>query len=173
MHCKLDLSYDYSDLGWVAGRQGAYDDALASHRRALALRVEAAEADPKDVRAATSVASSTHRIGITLNRKGDPEGALTELRNAAVLYEKLADKPSPDWQSVRDLAEVHDDMAETLVAVSYTHLRARSAAGQGGRIALLRRALDRRDGGGAGDFSGHGQARVGHGAALAAASRCV
>jgi non-specific serine/threonine protein kinase/serine/threonine-protein kinase len=117
MHSKLDLSYDYSDLGWVAGRMERLDDALASHRRALALREEAAQADPKDVRAATAVASSTHRIGIILSRKGDPEGALTELRNAAVLYEKLADRSSPDWQTVRDLAEVHDDMAETLVAM--------------------------------------------------------
>jgi len=115
MHSKLDLSYDYSDLGWVAGRMNNFDDALASHRRALALREEAAQADPKDVRAATAVASSTHRIGMVLHRKGDADGALTEFRNAAALYEKLADRPAPDWQTVRDLAEVHADMAETLV----------------------------------------------------------
>ena len=116
MHSKLDLSYDYSDLGWVAGRMDKLDDALASHRRALALREEASQADPKDMRAATSVASSTRRIGTVLNKKGDPEGALIELRNAAALYEKLTDRPAPDWQTVRDLAEVHDDMAEILVA---------------------------------------------------------
>jgi non-specific serine/threonine protein kinase/serine/threonine-protein kinase len=115
MHSKLDLSYDYSDLGWVAGRMDNFDDALGSHRRALALREEAAQADPKDVRAATGVASSTRRIGTVLHRKGDLDGSLAELLNAAALYEKLADRPAPDWQTVRDLAEVHVDMAETLV----------------------------------------------------------
>jgi non-specific serine/threonine protein kinase/serine/threonine-protein kinase len=115
MHCKLDLSYDYSDLGWVAGRMDNFDDALGSHRRALALREEAAQADPKDARAATAVASSTRRIGTVLHRKGDLDGSLAELQNAAALYEKLADRPAPDWQTVRDLAEVRVDMAETLV----------------------------------------------------------
>ena len=115
MHSKLDLSYDYSDLGWVAARQGAYDDALVSHRRALALREEAAKADPNDRRASSSVASSTDRIGVVLHRKGDLNGSLTELESAATLYEKLADTTAPDWQTVRSLAEVQVDIAETLV----------------------------------------------------------
>jgi non-specific serine/threonine protein kinase/serine/threonine-protein kinase len=112
---KLDLSYDYSDLGWVAGRMGAFDDALASHRRALALREEAAKADPNDARAAVSVASSTDRIGQVLLKKGDLQAALDEFQHAAELYEKLADRPAPDWGTVRNLAEVHVDIAETLV----------------------------------------------------------
>jgi serine/threonine protein kinase len=111
---KLDLSYDYSDLGWVAGRMGSYDDALVSHRRALALREAAATADPNDQRAAISVASSTDRIGVLLHKKGDLNGSLTELQRAVTLYEKLAG-PGAHWGTVRSLAEVHVDIAETLV----------------------------------------------------------
>jgi len=115
MRAKLDLSYDYSDLGWVAARQGALDDALVSHRRALALREEAAKADPNDRRAAVSVASSTDRIGVVLYRKGDFNGALAEMQSAAALYEKLTREPGIDWATVRSLAEVRVDIAETLV----------------------------------------------------------
>ena len=112
---KLDLSYDYSDLGWVTARQGAYDDALVSHRRALALREEAAKADPNDRRAAVSVASSTDRIGVVLHKKGDLNASLIELQSAATLYEKLPGQPGADWATVRSLAEVRVDIAETLV----------------------------------------------------------
>ena len=115
IRAKLDLSYDYSDLGWVSGRMGAYDDALASHRRALALREEAAAADPNDQRAATAVASSTNRIGGVLHKKGDLNGSLAELQRAIALYEKLAGRPGADWGTIRNLAEVHVDTAETLV----------------------------------------------------------
>jgi eukaryotic-like serine/threonine-protein kinase len=127
MHCKLDLSYDYSDLGWVAGRAGAFDDALASHRRALELREEAASADPNDVRAATSVASSTGRIGTVLHKKGDLDGSLAELQNAAALFEKLANRSGANWSSVRELAEVRVDIAETLVDMGE---RSGTSAGQ-------------------------------------------
>ena len=117
MRAKLDLSYDYSDLGWVAARMGSYDDALASHRRALALRQEVAKADPNDRRAAAGVASSTNRIGRVLHEKGDLDAALAELQQAAVLYQALVSRPGVDWATVTDLAEVHVDLAETLVDV--------------------------------------------------------
>jgi tetratricopeptide (TPR) repeat protein len=112
---KLDLSYDYSDLGWVAGRLGRYDDGLGWNRQALALREEAARADPRDARAAVAVASSTNRIGKLFRNKEEFDKALVELQNALALYEKLAEKASPDWQTVRDLAEAHVDLADTLV----------------------------------------------------------
>ena len=132
---KLDLSYDYSDLGWVAARMGSYDDALASHRRALALREEAAAADPNDLRAAVSVASSTDRIGVVLHRKGDLKGSLAELERAASLYEGPAARPGADWATVRSTAEVHVDIAETLV-----DLGARSGTPAGQRAELRNRA---------------------------------
>ena len=94
---------------------GNFDDALVSHRRALALREEAASADPNDVRAAVAVASSTDRIAKILRSKGDFPGALATLRDALARFEKLTNQPSPSWQTVRDLAETHVDIAETLV----------------------------------------------------------
>ncbi len=111
---KLDLSFDYSDLGWVTGRMGKYPEALANHRRALALRLEAAQADPKDFRAAVAVASSTRRIGALLH-KSDLPGSLEMLRRAEVLYAGLAPRVSSDWQLLRNLADTQIDLAETLI----------------------------------------------------------
>jgi eukaryotic-like serine/threonine-protein kinase len=118
MHTKLDLSYDYSDLGWVAGKLGRLDDALASHRQALALREEAAKADPNDMRAVMAMASSTDRIGKVLHEKGDLEGGLAEFQKATALFEQITNRPGAAWSSVRDLAEVHVDIAETLVDIA-------------------------------------------------------
>jgi serine/threonine protein kinase/tetratricopeptide (TPR) repeat protein len=115
MRAKLDLSYDYSDLGWITARMGAYDDALVSHRRALALRQEVAATDPNDQRAAISVASSTNRIGNVLHKKGDLAAGLAQLQHAAALWQKLADRPGADWATIRNLAEVYVDLAQTQV----------------------------------------------------------
>src|SRR5581483_10310244 len=56
---SMDLSFDYSDLGWVLSRLKDDSGALASHMKALKIRQEAAKSDPDDVRAASAVASST------------------------------------------------------------------------------------------------------------------
>jgi tetratricopeptide (TPR) repeat protein len=137
MRAKLDLSYAYSDLGWVAGHMGNLDEQLAAYRRTLELREEAAKADPNDQRAATGVASITGRIGTVLRDKGQYMESLAEIQRAVTLYEKLAGRPGADWASVRNLAEVHVDIAETLAAVGkrpgtssaqLRDLRARGAA---------------------------------------------
>jgi tetratricopeptide (TPR) repeat protein/predicted Ser/Thr protein kinase len=131
LRVKLDLSYAYSDLGWVSGRMGKLDEAIASHRRALRLREEAAKADPKDVRAALAVASSTARIGNLLEKKGDFPGALSELQDSARLFQDLANRPGVDWATVKDLAEVHADIADALVdEAKASHTSAARAAGE-------------------------------------------
>lgn len=115
---RLDLSYDYSDLGWVAARLGNYEQALTSHRRALALRTEAAKADPNDFRAALAEASSTDRIGALLHRMGDLKGSLATLQLAIQRFENLTDSPDVDWRAVQYLADTHVDAAETLAALA-------------------------------------------------------
>ena len=113
---KLDLSYDYSDLAWVAARMGRERDALAAYRRTLALRTEVARLDPKNFRAAEGVASSTRRIGALLGVMGDWNGALTQLRKAILLYEDLTGRAPEDWETACNLAEAHVELANTLAA---------------------------------------------------------
>ena len=115
MRAKLDLSFDYSDLGWVTGRMGAYAEALAWHRRALALRQEAARADPNDMRAAKAVASSTKRIGMTLRKMGNFDEAVAESQRAVALYDDLTKGSTAEWSTVEELADAHSDLADALV----------------------------------------------------------
>jgi tetratricopeptide (TPR) repeat protein len=68
---SMDLSFDYSDLGWVLSRLNDEPAALASHLKALEIRQAAVKSDPNDVRAASAVASSTGRIGSVYQRMGD------------------------------------------------------------------------------------------------------
>jgi serine/threonine protein kinase len=111
---KLDLSYDYSDLGWVAGRLGKNEDCVTAYRRVLALRTEVAQADPKDYRAAESVASATGRLGGALRRLGELTGSEAAIRRAISLYDAmLAGRPT-DWALTRNQAMMHDDLADTI-----------------------------------------------------------
>jgi tetratricopeptide (TPR) repeat protein len=114
MRAKLDLWFDYSDLGWVMARMGTYTEALSSHRRALALREEAARADPNDVRAAAAVASSIARISSTLRRMGNFDEAQAESQRAVALFEDLTTRSRADWTIIEDLANAHSDVADVL-----------------------------------------------------------
>jgi tetratricopeptide (TPR) repeat protein len=111
---KLDLSYDYSDLGWVAGRLGKHQDSLESYRKVLALRTEVSDADPKDQRAAEALASAVAKMGITLRSLGDLAGSERELRRAIAMQQGWIQRPDAHWSAVRALALVHDDLADTL-----------------------------------------------------------
>jgi len=112
---QLDLSYDYSDLGWVTIRLGDQPAALALFRMAQALRQSAAAADPKDYRAAVSVASISERIGVQLRRMGDLPAAREEMQGAIALWKELADRPGSAWSNTSDLADTHAEFAEVYI----------------------------------------------------------
>jgi len=124
----LDLSYDYSDLGWLAGRAGDYRGSLALYRRTLELRTAAAEADPNDERAAGGIASVNNKIGITLHKLGDLPASLAALQRATAQWEKVLGKQSTNWGELKSLAENHDDTAEVLLDMHAPDSRARAAA---------------------------------------------
>jgi len=118
MRAKIDLSYDYSDLGWAAGVMNRLDDSLRFHRQALNLRQEAAQADPQNFRAAVSVASSMRRIGLVLKKMNQPREALSELGQASARLAELVRRPGADWATVHNLAETHQDIAATWMDLS-------------------------------------------------------
>ena len=114
---QLDLSYDYSDLGWVTIRLGDLPGGLAFYRKALALRQSAAAADPNDYRAAFAVASSTERIGGLLRRMGDLPASLEEMQHAIVLWKALADRPGASWSPTLQLADTHTELGDVYIAM--------------------------------------------------------
>jgi tetratricopeptide (TPR) repeat protein len=112
---QLDLSYDYSDLGWVTIRLGDQPAALAFYRKAQALRQSAAAADPNDYRAAVAVASITERVANQLRRTHDLPAASREMQQAVVLWKELVDRPGAPWTNIRDLADTHAEFADTYI----------------------------------------------------------
>ncbi len=119
---KLDLSYDYSDLGWVTSRLNDDTTALAWHQKALALRREAAKADPNDSRAATALVSSIGRTAAVLERLGKLEEALGMTEEATALWRIQVEK-SPG--KIEPVVELADSLAET------SDIRSDMAARQG------------------------------------------
>ncbi len=114
---QLDLSYDYSDLGWVSTHLGDQPAALAFYRKAQALRQSAAAADPQDHRAAVSLASITERVAGLLRRMRDLPAARQEMQLAIVQWKELADRPGSPWSNIRDLADTHDEIADVYIAM--------------------------------------------------------
>jgi serine/threonine protein kinase len=112
---QLDLSYDYSDLGWVTIRLGDQAAALAFYRKAQALRQAAAAADPNDHRAAVAVASITERVAAQLRRMHDLPAALQESQHAIVLWKDLAERPGAAWNNTSELADTHDERADIYI----------------------------------------------------------
>ena len=108
---QLDLSYDYSDLGWVNVRLGDQPVALVFYRKAQALRLSAAAADPNDHRAAVALASITERIATQLRRTHDLPAALQESQRAIVLWKELAERPGAGWNYTSELADTHEERA--------------------------------------------------------------
>lgn len=112
---QLDLSYDYSDLGWVTVRLGDQAAALALYRKAQALRQTVAQADPNDHRAAAGVASITGRVAAQLRRIHDLPAALEESQHATALWKQLADRPGSAPSDTVELADTHDERADIYI----------------------------------------------------------
>ncbi|MGO9232014.1 MAG: protein kinase domain-containing protein [Bryobacteraceae bacterium] len=121
MRARIDLSFDLSDLGWAASAMNRLNDALQFHRKTLELRQQAASADPQDFRAATTVAASTKRIGLVLKKMMKTREALAELEQAAARYGELSRRAGADWATVSNLAETHEDIAETWIDLAQAY----------------------------------------------------
>ena len=104
---RMDLSYDYSDLGWICSHLNQEADALGWHQKALAIRTQAVKADPNDQRAAIAVASSTGRIAGVYSGMGDFERAIATARRAIPMWKTLSAKPGASWSIAVELADGH------------------------------------------------------------------
>jgi len=107
---KLDLSFDYSDLGWVTSRLGDDRAALEWHRQALALRTNASKADPNDARAAFAVASTTARIASALRRLGEFDAAEAAARQSLDLWKEMSHRSPGGVSNATGIADAHGEL---------------------------------------------------------------
>jgi tetratricopeptide (TPR) repeat protein/predicted Ser/Thr protein kinase len=125
---QMDLSFDYSDLGWVLARQGQNRVALDANFKALAIRVDRSNKDPNDVRAARFVASSQERIAATYGRLGDLSNSVKWARLAIAQWRKVADLDR-GWSTNVELADTHAELAETYESFARKHRSLYASAG--------------------------------------------
>jgi tetratricopeptide (TPR) repeat protein/tRNA A-37 threonylcarbamoyl transferase component Bud32 len=98
---KLDLSFAYGSIGTARAKKGELQEAIATYREAVALREQAAKAEPDDDFIALSLARGHRRMAEFQSRVPDIEGVFTSLESQlAVLRRRLdahPDRPNL-WQ---------------------------------------------------------------------------
>jgi serine/threonine-protein kinase len=80
----------YFELGRLTNQIGSQQDALAVHRRALAIRRELAAAPPADPEAAADMALSLRHVGLQQEATGDASGALASYDEGRMVCEGTA-----------------------------------------------------------------------------------
>ncbi len=91
---KTDLSFSYGGIGYDLMKTGDLENAFVYLNRALKLRLEVAEADPKRVRG--SLARAYGRLGEIAQLRGDINGAIDNFQRVIVISEELTAKDASD-----------------------------------------------------------------------------
>ncbi len=130
---QRELAAAYQRIGDILGGSfnsnlGRSADALASYRKALAIREHLAEADPDSVEARRELAVSYDNVGDMLLALADLEGAMSSLSKALTIREQIASDHPEDVRARTDLATGLSHIVRPLVG-----------AGDWTRIAAYRR----------------------------------
>jgi tetratricopeptide (TPR) repeat protein len=131
---QMDVTYAYSDIGYILRNQGDLPAALANYRKAEKVRTALVAADQRDQRARSGLASAYSNIGQILWAMGDRQGAVASHQRALQIRELLlAENPVNRGQQ--------EDVAVTCLDLGngYAQLAAKSSRPENG-LALWRKA---------------------------------
>jgi tetratricopeptide (TPR) repeat protein len=129
---KLDLSYDYSDIGLILRRTGKLADSLDEYRKAYRLRAEAAATDPRNERAAVAVASVASRLAGVYDDMGS-------FRQAQRVYDQALSLAEAGRRRFPESRSALVQLADNTLSAG-VHKQKRHACGQA--TELFQRALD-------------------------------
>ena len=101
---RMDLSYGYSDLGFVLGKLKRHPEAIASYRKAEAIRFAQAAADPSDARARAAVVSITWRMADALAAGCERQAALESVAKSIQLGDAIVRDFPEQGVTVKDEA---------------------------------------------------------------------
>jgi serine/threonine protein kinase len=108
------LAAGYFQLGELTDKIGSKPEALAVHRKALAVRRELAAAEGADVETRLDVARSLEKVGQLLMATGDNAGALPAFEEALAIYQKLTDDNPAFHEYQSGLASTHHNLGVLL-----------------------------------------------------------
>ena len=112
VRAKLNLSYDYSDIGLILRLMGRTEDGLEQYRKAQRIRAEVAAADPKDARPAHGLAVITWRIADLLAAMGDRRKSEAAFVRAVELAESYRSRFPEKGDAAGLLADISREFGE-------------------------------------------------------------
>ena len=115
---RYDMTFTMSDLALVQSRLQRWPDAIALWRRALEMRLAAAEADPKNTRPLSGVAVLHGRLGMAAYNSGDLYESVRRYRQEVAVRERLITLTGPLPGRVAELAWARLNTAFVLLALA-------------------------------------------------------
>ena len=110
---QLDLSFDYSDIGFIFRKMGRLAEGLEQFRRAYQIRARVAAAEPKNARAAHGLVSIASRIAGIQDEMGDRRGSESWLTRALALAERYRSQFPEKEDATANLAAMNRTFGET------------------------------------------------------------
>jgi serine/threonine-protein kinase len=104
LEARSQLYAAYSRVAHISAELGLLEEALTTHRRALAIAEQMASAAPSDLEIRANRAQSLNWIGIVLNQTGRPAEALSSFEQAREILEPLARDAPTDLRRQVDLS---------------------------------------------------------------------
>lgn len=113
VRAQLDLSYDYSDIGFILCGMGHFPECLAEYRKAYKIRSHAAAVEPRDARAAAGLVSIGWRMGTVLAAMGERHESEAAFAESIASAESFRKRFPETTGALRSLAEANRFFGET------------------------------------------------------------
>jgi serine/threonine protein kinase/tetratricopeptide (TPR) repeat protein len=110
------LALSHLGTGLVHSETGKPEEAMASYRKALAIRQKLADLNPAVTRFQTDLANSHRILGLLLWNTGKPEEAMLAFRQGLAIFQKLADANPAITEFQVGLAQNHNNIGVLLKA---------------------------------------------------------
>ncbi len=110
---RMDLSYDYDRVAHVRAVQNRLPEALASARRAEAMREEMAAGDPNDARPRNALADSHETLGTILGQMGQQRESLAYFEKALRAREAFVAAAPESSEDRYELGRAYASVAAT------------------------------------------------------------
>jgi serine/threonine protein kinase len=118
LSARYNITFSYSDTGYILKKRGELDAALSYYHKALAIRAAMAAADPRDTRARSGLGNTHDYIGELLMMKGNYLPALDSFKQALSIREALARSDPADQQGRFLVAESEGHIGQLYVAMA-------------------------------------------------------
>jgi tetratricopeptide (TPR) repeat protein len=115
---KLDLSFDFSEMGYIYQEQGELREALKQYRDALGLRLTLADADPQDARTQGRLSYMYLRLAGVFLKQGDWHASLAHAQRTIQISGNILTANPVDTVNLSYVAEAQSYIGDAERAMS-------------------------------------------------------